>query len=146
MHQFKQIEGDLYLGPQPTEQDLKQAKQRGVKTVIDFRMPNETPVRNENLAAEAGLGYVNIPVQKSSLSEDQVDELDSVMGEKEGPFLIHCASGARAALLLSLRKAKKQGWTAERTFEEARSMGFDIQDSPEFSAFVRTVIRGGHSD
>lgn len=141
MHQFKQIEGNFYLGPQPTVDDLKQATQRGVKTVIDFRMPNETPGDNAVLAADQGLDYVNIPVNKASLSEAQIDELERAMTEKEGPFLIHCASGARAAMLLSLCKARKQQWTAERTFDEARSMGFDIQGSPEFSAFVRTVTQ-----
>lgn len=139
MDRFKQIEGNLYLGPQPTDEDLKQARQHGVKTVIDFRMPNETPTQNDRLAAGNGLDYVNIPVSKTSLSEDQVDELDRIMTEKQGPFLIHCASGARAALLLSLCKARKHRWTAEHTFEEARAMGFDIQGSPEYSSFVRTV-------
>lgn len=139
MHQFKLIKGNLYLGPQPTDEDLKQARQRGVKTIIDFRMPNETPTDNESLARDNGLDYVNIPVNKASLSADQVEEFDRIMKEKEAPFLIHCASGARAATLLSLLEARKHQWTAERTFDEARMMGFDIQNSPEFSSFVRAA-------
>jgi protein tyrosine phosphatase (PTP) superfamily phosphohydrolase (DUF442 family) len=58
------------------------------------------------------------------------------MNEKPGPFLVHCATGARAAMLLALAEARKHGWTAERAFEEARNMGFDLRSSPEFSAFV----------
>jgi uncharacterized protein (TIGR01244 family) len=91
---------------------------------------------NAEVAARCGLGYANILVNKASLSKEQIDELDRVMREKEGPFLIHCASGARAAMLLALSRAKKNNWTAERTFEEARSMGFDLQTSPEFAKFV----------
>jgi len=142
MHQFKQIDENFYLGPQPTGEDLKQAKQRGVKTVIDFRLPNEPAAETESLAASSGLDYVNIPVNKTCLSIDQLDELDRAMQEQQGPFLIHCASGARAALLLSLYKGRAQHWTAERTFEEARKMGFDLHGSPEFSSFVRTVTEG----
>ncbi|MEC4718358.1 MULTISPECIES: beta-lactamase hydrolase domain-containing protein [Noviherbaspirillum] len=136
MDRFKQLEDSMLLGPQPTEQDLEQAKQLGIKTVIDFRLPSETPMPNAEVAARCGLGYANILVNKASLSKEQIDELDRVMREKEGPFLIHCASGARAAMLLALSRAKKNNWTAERTFEEARSMGFDLQTSPEFAKFV----------
>ncbi len=136
MDRFKQLEDSMLVGPQPTEDDLRQARQQGIKTVIDFRMPSETPTPNAEAAARIGLHYANIPVNKASLSKEQIDELDHIMQEKEGPFLIHCASGARAAMLLALSRAKKNNWTAERTFEEARSMGFDLQTSPEFAKFV----------
>ena len=67
---------------------------------------------------------------------DQVDQLDNVMKSKKGPFLLHCGTGVRAALLYSLNRAKQQGWTTEQTFDEAKRMGFDLKTSPEFSAFV----------
>lgn len=139
MQQFRKIEDGILLGPQPTEQDLREAKQYGIKTVIDFRMPNETPTENADLAARCELDYVNIPVNKTSLTKEQIDELDRAMEGKSGPFLIHCASGARAAMLLSLRKALKHRWNAERTFDEAKAMGFDLKSSPEFSAFIGDV-------
>lgn len=142
MHQFRKIENDLYIGPQPSEDDLTEAKRRGIKTVIDFRLPNETATDNENLATRIGLDYVNIPVNKSDLSVDQVAELDRIMQEKEKPFLIHCGTGMRAAMLLSLVKAQKNQWSAQRTFDEARSMGCDIESSPDFSAFVRSNTKG----
>ena len=99
MDQFKRLQNGMLIGPQPTEDDLRQAKREGIKTVVDFRMPNETPAPNSELVARSGLEYVNIAVNKASLSIDQVDELDRVMREKDGPFLIHCATGARAAML-----------------------------------------------
>lgn len=136
MNRFKQLEDSMLLGPQPTEEDLQQARQHGIRTIIDFRLPSETPAPNAEAAARNGLAYANIPVSKANLSEEQINELDRVMQEKEGPFLIHCASGARAAMLLALSRAKKNNWSAERTFEEARSMGFDLQTSPEFARFV----------
>lgn len=141
MHKFRQLEGNLYLGPQPTEEDLKQAKKRGVQTVIDFRLPNEAPVDTEGLARANGLDYVNIPVDRNALAPAQVDEFDHAMSAHAGPFLIHCASGARAAMMLSLRKARHEGWSAERTFDESRAMGFPLETSAEFSAFVRSAVR-----
>lgn len=60
------------------------------------------------------------------------------MEEKEGPFLIHCASGARAAMLLCLSKARKEQWDAERTFAEEKNLGYDLKDSPEFASFIQS--------
>jgi uncharacterized protein (TIGR01244 family) len=142
MNQFRKIENEVFLGAQPTEQDLRNLKQQGVKTVIDFRLPGETAAPNENLAKACGLDYANIPVNKANLSTEQIEELNLLMQQKQGPFLLHCGSGARAALLLSLAKAKQNHWTAERTFEEARAMGFDLKNSPEFSAFVIAATQG----
>lgn len=138
MHKFKRLEDSMLLGPQPTEQDLQQAKEHGIRTVIDFRIPGETPASNADLVAAHGLDYANIPVSKAGLSTEQIDALDRVMEEKEGPFLIHCASGARAAMLLSLSKARKEGWDTERTFTEAKNLGYDLKDSPEFASFIRS--------
>lgn len=139
MDQFKQLENGMMIGPQPTEANLQQARQQGIKTVIDLRMPSEIPTPNAALAARSGLEYVNIPVNKASLSKDQVDELDRAMREKRGPFLIHCASGARAAMLLVLSKARQNRWTAQRAFEEARAMGFDLEKTSEFADFVKAT-------
>lgn len=136
MNQFKQIEDGLYLGPQPSEQDLDELKRRGVQTVVDFRLPGETPTPRESMVNARGMAYVNIPVNKASLSSHQVDMLVRTMEEKPGPYLFHCASGARAAMILALAEARKHHWTAERTFAEARRMGFDLQGMPEFAKFV----------
>ncbi len=39
MSQFKCVEDGIFIGPQPSEQNLDDAKQQGIKTAIDFRMP-----------------------------------------------------------------------------------------------------------
>ena len=136
MTQFRQIEGGYFIGPQPTEQDLQEAKQQGIKTVIDFRMPSETAVPNNVLVKNNGLNYANVPVNKASPSAEQIDALDKALQQNEGPFLLHCATGARAAMLLALSRAKQQRWSTKRTFDEVKSMGYDLKGSPVFSAFV----------
>ena len=140
MAQFKDIGVGLYIGPQPTEQDLQEAKGQGVKTVIDFRLPTETAIPNETLVTQYALNYVNIPVSKTSPSEQQIEELDQALQQNAGSFLLHCGIGTRAAMLLALTRAKQNHWGVERTFEEAKSMGYDLKASPEFSAFVTRIV------
>ena len=55
MDQFKLLENAMLIGPQPTEDNLRQAKQEGIKTVIDFRLPSETTTPNAELVARSGL-------------------------------------------------------------------------------------------
>ena len=142
MDQFKLLQNGMLIGPQPSEDRLRQAKQEGIKTVIDLRLPSETPTPNAELVARSGLDYVNIPVNKASLSADQVDALDRAMRDKDGPFLLHCASGARAATLLVLSRTRQNGWTAQRAFQEARAMGFDLENAPEFADFIKSTAGG----
>ena len=139
MTTFRQIGEGLFIGSQPAQQDLAAAKQLGIHTVIDLRMPGETAAPNADLTRKNGLDYVNVPVDKSALSEQQIDELEQAMQRTQGPYLLHCATGTRAALLLALSRAKQNGWTAERTFEEAKAMGFNLEGSADFANFVRQV-------
>ena len=139
MDQFKLVENGMLIGPQPTADNLRQARVEGIKTVIDLRMPSETSTPNAELVASSGLDYVNIPVNKAALSADQVDEFERVMRQMDGPFLIHCATGARAAVMLVLSQARQNRWTAQRTFQEARAIGFDLENSQEFADFIRST-------
>lgn len=139
MDQFKQLENGMLIGPQPTEADPRQARLQGIRTVIDFRALGETPTPNVELVGRSGLGYVNIPVNKASLSAEQVDELERAMRDNDGPFLIYCATGARAATLLVLSQARQNHWTAQRAFDEARAMGFYLKKTPEFANFIKAT-------
>ena len=64
MTTFKKIGDGLFIGPQPTEQDLREAKQQGIQTVIDLRMPEETATPNADLVENNGLHYVNVLVYR----------------------------------------------------------------------------------
>ena len=140
MANYKQIGDGIFIGPQPTAQDLADAKQQGIRTVIDFRMPSETATLNTDLVSSTGLDYVNVPVNKAALSEQQIGELDAAMTHKEGPYLLHCATGTRAAMFLALSRAKQNGWTTARTFQEAESMGFDLRSSADFAKFIEQTV------
>ena len=140
MDQFKQLENGMLIGPQPTAADRSRpapSQAARHRTVIDFRIPGETPTPNADLVVRSGLEYVNSPVNRASPSADQVNELGRVMLEKDGPFLMHCATGARPLMLLVLSKAKQNRWTAQRAFDEARAMGLDLEKAPEFANFIK---------
>jgi uncharacterized protein (TIGR01244 family) len=139
MANYRKLEQGLFIGPQPEAQDLAEARRQGIGTVIDMRVRSETATDNARLVRDSGMAYVNIPVDKAALNERQIDELDEALRMNQGAYLLHCASGARVAMLLSLMRARQHGWTAERTFQEAEAMGFDLRNSAEMAAFIRQV-------
>ena len=141
MSSFKRINDEFFIGPQPAEQDLQAAQKQGIKTVIDFRLPSETATSNAALTTGQGLAYVNIPVNKEALSVDQVDEFERALQNHAGPFLLHCATGARAALLLSVSRARQQRWTSAQALDDAHRMGFDLRASAPFAAWVAQTLR-----
>ena len=79
MANFKEVGDGIFIGPQPTSQDLIEAKLRGVETVIDMRMPGESPTSNKEITEARGLGYINIPVDKTALVEGQIDSLTNAL-------------------------------------------------------------------
>ncbi len=139
MSNFKQIDKGVFIGSQPTRQDIVEAKGLGIHTVIDLRMQEETDTSNEEMTLGCNLGYVNIPVNKTALVASQIDDLENAMVNTPGPHLLHCATGARAALLLLLSRARQNRWTTEQTFHAAKSIGFDLESSDNFSGFVREI-------
>lgn len=139
MANFKDSGNGVFIGPQPTPQDLIEAKQHGVETVIDMRMPGESPTSNKEMTESSGLAYVNIPVDKTALVETQIDALTDTLKTVPGPYLLHCATGARAALLLTLGRAKQFRWTSDQVFAEAKAIGFDLKESEIFAGFVRKM-------
>lgn len=139
MANFKQVDDGIFIGSQPAQQDLQEAKQLGIQTVIDMRMPGESNTSNEEMTRLSGLLYINVPVDKTALAEFQIDQLEHAMQQAPGPFLLHCATGARAALLLLLGRARQNEWSAEHTFREAQAIGFKLEDSENFANFVRKI-------
>lgn len=137
MAQYKQAGGDYLIGPQPTQSDLQEASRNGVRTVIDFRLPKETEHLNSELARDAGLAYVNLPVDRDDLTRENIRQLELALDRHSGPYLLHCATGTRAALMLVLVRARQHGWSAQRVFDEAEAMGFALRSSELFAAFVR---------
>ena len=120
MSSFQRIDDEFFIGTQLTEKDLQATKLQGIRTVIDFRLRSETAM--------------------PALPVDQIGELDRAIKDHAGPFLLHCATDARAALLPSLSRAKQHGWSAEQTLSEAQRLGFDLKTSAEFSGFVRRTV------
>lgn len=82
----------------------------GYKTIINMRPDDEkfgqlNAAEARAYADAAGMNYVHIPVPVNGLTEDMVDSFTKAVAENPGPYLTHCASGRRAAIVWALHAA-----------------------------------------
>lgn len=80
----------------------------GYVAVVDMRGPNENRGFDEQEAVEnLGMQYIAFPiVGEYAISFENAQDLDELLGEFEGPVLLHCASGNRVGALLALRHSQ----------------------------------------
>lgn len=80
----------------------------GYVAVVDLRAADEDRgLEDEQSVVEAfGLDYVAFPIADAEeISFESARQLDALLGQYEGPVLVHCASGNRVGALLSLRES-----------------------------------------
>ncbi|MCF6323861.1 MAG: protein tyrosine phosphatase family protein [Gammaproteobacteria bacterium] len=111
-----------YSAGQPTPDEFAAFAQAGVKHVINFRPPDETPEINEAaIITKNGMAYYNVPIsgiQEMTIENIKlVDKLLKQIGNE--PVLLHCSSGNRVGAVMALSAA----WLKGASHEEAIAIG-----------------------
>jgi uncharacterized protein (TIGR01244 family) len=117
--------GDIYLASQPTPEDLRLLEQRGVRTVIDLRRPQEPRGYDEaDWARTLGIQYVALPfANESDLGDAIFARGRELLGQAPRPLLMHCGSSNRVGALWLAWRALDGGLTLEAAREEAKLVG-----------------------
>jgi tyrosine-protein phosphatase SIW14 len=122
---FGQMNDHFYRGGQPKEEDYKDLKALGVKTVIDLR---DDPVSYEKRDVEAlGMKYVNIPMSdKSYPKEEQITAfLKLVDDPSTGAFYVHCAGGRhRTGVMGAVYRFTHDHWNYDQVYKEMKDYDF----------------------
>ncbi|MAE05921.1 MAG: hypothetical protein CMH76_06280 [Nitrospinae bacterium] len=93
---YKQASDDIFFGGQPTPEDLRGMAERGVKTVINLRLPGEDqpelPI--DRAAAEAeklGMKYVHIPAGLKNFTDKLLADVGKAIqeGKADGSVFVH---------------------------------------------------------
>jgi len=98
-------------------------KQKGFRTIIDLRTPEEGTEEERAAVEAAGMTYVNLPIAKGAPSDAQITRLAELLeDESAAPLLLHCASGNRVGTVWAIYRARK-GIPLEIAIEEGRTAG-----------------------
>lgn len=144
MTQQVQINEQITVGGQPSEDDLQSLAERGFKTVVNLRTEGEedqplSPAAEGEKVRELGMEYIHFPVSPDAMSPAQEDEFRQRLHSFTEPVFVHCGSGKRAGAFVVMDKAINEGWSGEYTLQRAQQMGFECQ-SPKIKEFVKTYV------
>ena len=116
---------DIITGGQPTVEDLKLLKARGVKNIINLRPADEFDEYDEAAEAKSlGFNYIELPIAGArGVTVENALKLDKLLADIDGLTLVHCASSNRVGALFALRAGLVQGKSVEESIEEGRAAG-----------------------
>lgn len=148
---FGQVEGDLYRGGRPSEEDVVALREMGIKTILDLEggvfAPETEPVRRERAWAEAaGVDFVHVPLSPlTSPRPGRVEEAVAVMADPaRRPVFVHCRAGVdRTGFVVAAYRVTIEGWAAERAYDEMVRAGFHRILFWWAAAFMRYAAEAG---
>jgi uncharacterized protein (TIGR01244 family) len=116
---------------------VKELARYGFRTIIDLRDPTEEGASEEAMAARRyEMYYVNIPVTKEGVSDEQLKKFVEAMEDVHYPVLVHCASGNRVGAMWA-RYRYYQETPKELALEQGRTAGLQ----PSMEKKVRASMR-----
>lgn len=125
MDTVRKINDELAIAGQVRLEQLPEIAQAGFKSVLNLRSPDEAGfLNNEQQQAEVlGLSYINIPVEPEGINDESVTQLFNQINKLPKPVLVHCDSAMRAAAIVLLHIAVRQGATLKQAFNQAEKLG-----------------------
>ncbi len=132
---FFRVSDQVCTGGQPSMENLKQMKERGVRAVINLRRASEFNAEEEAaMAKQLGLLYFHIPVDGGDIKDEQVAEFLKVTNDvKNRPAFIHCASANRVGAFWLIRRVLVDKWPFDEAEAEARKIGLRSDNLLKFA-------------
>ncbi|MGE0699414.1 MAG: TIGR01244 family sulfur transferase [Hyphomicrobiaceae bacterium] len=123
--------------------EIGRIKSAGYRTIIDLRPDGEAPDQPGSeavrKAAEAeGLRFAYVPTPRGNIPDATVDQLAGALAAAEGPVLLYCRSGSRAARVWALAEASRVDGPDKALIADAvRKAGQEIDDlTPRIEARI----------
>lgn len=137
--------GNIYLAGQPQRGKLDQLAERGVRTVVSLRKPEEVDWDERAAVEAAGMTFVAIPFDgPEELTDDVFDRVRAVLAEnRDEPLFLHCARSNRVGAVWMVHRVLHDGVSLEQALEEAQTAGLR---TPEFIRIARDYIERSQAD
>lgn len=125
MKTIRKINDELAIAGQITPDQLQEIAQEGFKSVLNLRSPDEEgfPIGEPEQVEALGLNYNNIPIKVEAINDEITTRVFRVINELPKPILVHCSSAKRAAALVLMYIAMRQGATFKQAFNQAEQLG-----------------------
>ncbi|MCA9217597.1 MAG: methyltransferase domain-containing protein [Planctomycetales bacterium] len=117
--------GPVLLCGQPSAEDLAEAKQRGIKTVITLREDGEVDWDEPATVEDLGLAFHRIAFREpETLTDDVFDKsLQLLAKSQESPVMLHCGSANRVGAIWMAHRVLNDGLGLDAARDEAKTVG-----------------------
>ncbi len=127
---FIRLTDHIAVAPQIGPEDCAAARAQGFVMIVNNRPDGEAPGQPNGsaiaaAAADAGLHYVDIPVDGTGLTMALIDTMVTALDAADGPVLAFCRSGTRSTNLWALAEARRGG-DCDAIIAAAAAGGYDV--------------------
>ncbi len=123
--------GNFYLGGQPNLDELRWAKDHGVKTIINLRSNKENKEFSKDafseadIAQEMSLTYISIPVKShEDFNEKTLSQFATTLSNLNGKVLVHCKGGERTTFVMMAYLIKYKNFTKDEAITIGKKMTY----------------------
>lgn len=117
--------GQIYLAGQPSSADFAVARQDGVVSVVNLRLPSEIDFDEAVVVEGMGMRYHNPAFNSPETLSDKTLDLTRALlsNQAEQPMLVHCASANRVGAVWLAHRVLDDGVDFDHALEEAHQVG-----------------------
>ena len=134
---FSKVDAVVACGGATETSALEGLAKDGFKSVINLRQASENNVNIEQNAARArelGLKYIHIPFNTQQLDPGVIDRFLAAIADKSNqPAFVHCGSASRVGSVWLAKRVIQDGWTVEKSTEEAKAIGLRGEPLEKFA-------------
>lgn len=144
---IRDIDDILCRGYRPSENDIKQFKQRGINTIIDFSFEtfkDSSPDTEKKLAEKYGIKYYNIPfLDTTNPEDDKIEKFFSIIEnvkKDNGKIFIHCLHGKnRTGLMCEIYKLKNRISTYDESLYNLMKSKYPFGENPMANTLLKKM-------
>ena len=114
-----QLTENFYRGGQPTEEGYRALAQRGVKTIISFRVQKPDTALIESL----GMKSVHIPTNPALITPAQMSRFLRIVADPDHqPVYVHCLYGSdRTGTMVAMYRMTLHKWSRQEALAEMKN-------------------------
>lgn len=130
-----------------TADGLKSLAAKGYRTVVDLRGDCEVtrrglePCQEHTLVTTLGMEYRQVPIELRTFDYGRIASVRQLLRTAQGPVLLHCASGRRAAALALIFLCCDRGTSLGDCFTRAQTLDIGQESAPGLCDLWMAYIR-----
>ncbi|MBI4358492.1 MAG: dual specificity protein phosphatase family protein [Candidatus Omnitrophica bacterium] len=147
---FHEAAPGVYRSGLISEEASPYLKELGIKTVVSFDNNKHRAKAEEERLRRLGIDLIPIPWSGWDYPDDEVISkvIELIESPERRPILVHCKHGQeRTGVVIASWRIAKQGWQAEKAYQEMKAHGFRPFQYGHLKEYVYDFARRhGHED